>query len=92
MLEWPDHRPDINRPYGVEWAALLEDGETISTSNWTVPDGVTNPGSEKGIIGTKTYVRVTGGSMGVHYTFTNTITTSLGNTQQCQIDLFVEPR
>lgn len=88
-LRWPDHEPTDKRPYGVDWSALLDTGETISASTWDVPDGVTNADNEQGITGSKTYIWVTGGTAGRRYLFKNVITTSLGkqHTVRCTLPI-----
>jgi hypothetical protein len=33
-LEWPSKDPEEELDYGLDWAARLEDGETIAASEW----------------------------------------------------------
>jgi hypothetical protein len=66
--------------YTMDWTSRLNTGATISTSSWAVQTGLTKVSS--GIVtgNLKTSVKVSGGTAGVNYTCTNTITTSDGET------------
>lgn len=66
------------------------DGETITTSSWTVPTGITKD-SETHADGLAT-VWVSGGTIGQTYRLVNTIVTSGGRTAQRSIDVSVQTR
>ena len=66
--------PDAVLDYGFDWSDWLQDGETISTSSWTVPTGLTEVGDSNTTTATKVWV--SGGTAGDDYTITNHIVTS----------------
>lgn len=73
--------PQETADYAIDWAELLDDSETISTSSWAVsPTGPTLSGA--GTSGTRAYVFVAGGTAGTEYVLTNTIITSGGRTYE----------
>lgn len=71
--------PDATKDYGWDWQDWLE-GDTITTSTWIVPAGLTNVGESGPTIQSDgritTSVFISGGSLGVTYTITNRITTN----------------
>ena len=73
----------------MDFSLLLESGETISAvSNFTAtPAGLTI--GTPAISGTKAQARISGGTDGVLYHVTVTITTSAGNTRSDCGDLLV---
>jgi len=64
--------------YSVDWAALLA-GDTIVTSNWTVPVGVT--GGAQTFTDDQTLIWLSGGTENVSYELLNRITTAAGRTR-----------
>lgn len=71
------HAPGANLDYSFDWSAWLEEGETVTDSQWSATSGITlsrnqiNDGSV-----TSTYAG--GGVLNQTYILTNTITTSSG--------------
>ena len=76
--------------YGVGWSDWLASGETISTSTWTVPDGITKDSDSKG--DTSTLIWLSGGTAGTTYTLANKIETSDNRTVERSIRIIVEQR
>jgi len=74
-LHWPDKDPDDILDYAVSWAARLA-GDTIVSSTWIVPDGITKDSDSK--TDTVTTIWLSGGSVGTKYTLVNRITTAAG--------------
>ena len=69
--------PSDKLDYSVNWGAkVLGSGETIATSTWTVPVGLTS--SDESHTTTVATVWLTGGTAGESYTVTNHITTNQG--------------
>lgn len=70
--------PDASLDYSIDWTAWLQDGETITSSDWTItPTGVgalTEDSSANST--TDTTIWVSGGVLGASYTVTNHIETS----------------
>lgn len=84
------HDPQAVRTYGVYWGNNLAHGDTIASSNWTVPTGLTKV--SEGVneaevieanftypIGTVAQVRLSGGTAGVDYTLLCHIITTAGD-------------
>jgi len=71
-------------PRGIDWTAYLANidaAETISTSSWAVTgnDSTLTTASPSIVTGNKkTQVRLSGGTVGVVYTVTNSVITSSG--------------
>lgn len=69
--------PDAVLDYGIDWSAwLAADEDTITASEWTVPDGLTKESDT--FDDTSTTVWFSGGDLGEKYTVVNRITTDQG--------------
>lgn len=72
--------PDDVLDFFIDWqgddAPFLAVGETISSSSWTVPSGITKDSSS--FTNTVATIWVSGGTSGQSYTAVNRITTSAG--------------
>ena len=75
--KWDDKDPDDVDSFGIDWATRL-DGDTIASSTWTVPDGLTQDSSSNTT--TTTTVWLSGGTDGDDYEVLNRITTTGGRT------------
>jgi len=71
--------PDENLDYSIDWAPSL-DGDTIASSTWTVPVGVTR-GLDTNTE-TITTIWLTGGTAGQNYELMNRIVTAGGRTRE----------
>lgn len=69
--------PDEVEFYVRDWSADL-DGDTIATSTWTVPSGITKD-SDTNTTTTAT-IKLSGGTLGSDYALVNRITTAAGRT------------
>lgn len=78
--------PQATLDYSVEWSQWL-DGDTISTSSWTVTTGLNN--TSESTTTTKATVWLSGGSIGGVYSAVNTITTATGRTDERTITISV---
>ena len=74
--------------YPISWAAYLATGETIVTSVWTIPTGLTDGGSSQ--TATTTTQWITGGVDGTVYTVTNQITTTASRTVDYSFNLKID--
>lgn len=84
------HDPNAVLDYNVDWSDWLATGETISTSTWTVPAGLTKTtDSATSAVAT---AWITSGTAGVEYLVTNRIITSAGRTDDRSIRLSVKER
>lgn len=66
------------RDYQMDWGSILDAGETISSSTWSVPVGLT--AGVQSVSGGVTSKRISGGKLNTVHNISNTITTSLGRT------------
>jgi len=64
--------PSAKKDYMLDWAAWLGD-DTITTSTWTVPTGMTKESDSK--TATTTTVWLSGGTLDAEYLITNLIET-----------------
>lgn len=74
--------PNATLDYKVDWEAWL-DGDTIATSAWTVPDGLTADADSNTT--TSATVWLSGGTEGTTYTVLNRVTTAAGRTDDRSI-------
>jgi len=90
MLYWPDKDPGDNLDYSLNWAARLSAGETITTSIWSAPAGITL--SSGGNTSSMTTCWIGGGLAGQTYVVVNTITTNAGRTMNQSVTINVMPQ
>jgi hypothetical protein len=74
--------PDAVKNYGINWEPWLG-SETIATSSWTFPSGITNEDDSNTT--TTTLVQVSGGTEGDDYELVNHIVTSGGQEDERSI-------
>lgn len=84
-----DKDPDAILDYTVDWSRWL-DTDTILTSQWTVPTGLTQASSSN--TATSATAWLSGGAAGQSYTVTNRITTTGGRTDDRSFTIRVEER
>jgi hypothetical protein len=82
--------PGEKLKYTFDWVDWLSSGETISTSSWTVPSGLTKV-AEVNTTTTST-VTLDGGTLGTTYRCKLTITTNQGQIAVRSVDIRVEER
>ena len=81
--------PDAVLDYQMDWSTWL-DTDTISTSTWDVPTGLTEDSETETT--TTTTVWISGGTAGTTYTVTNEIVTAAGRTDSRSILIKVVQR
>lgn len=69
--------------YSIDWSIWLG-ADTIASSVWTVPAGITKVTSTN--TSTKTLIKISGGTTATSYTVTNTITTTTD--QETKVETF----
>lgn len=74
----PYKDPDALVDYGIDWIRWL-DGDTILTSVWLLPSGITEDHATNTL--SATTIWLTSGTIGISYKLTNRITTALGRIQ-----------
>ncbi len=87
MIRWGDKDPSNVDDYEMLWSDVLNVGETILTSVFTAPAGLTI--TSQAHTTNASQVRLSGGTAGVDYTLECTITTSSGRTLQHSVRLLV---
>lgn len=71
--------PDATLDYRADWTLWL-DGDTIATSSWIVPAGLTNEAEAINAENTVAIVWLSGGTLGQKYEVINRIVTNAGRT------------
>lgn len=81
--------PSAILDYSIDWSLWLN-GDTIQSSSWTVPQGLTKASETNN--STSATVWLSGGILGQTYTVTNRVTTTNGRTDERSILIKVEDR
>lgn len=81
--------PDAVLDYTGSWAAWLK-GDTILTSTWEVPTGITKDSDSH--TSTETLIWLSGGTAGESYQLRNHITTAAGRADDRTITIKVKER
>lgn len=92
MDRWPDKDPNAILDYELDWSAWLiaANSDTIATSTWIVPDGLTRALAGDSHNDTSAVIWLSGGTAGQLYTLTNRITTTGGRTEDRTRALYVK--
>ena len=84
---WPDKDPEDILDYGGLWQPFLA-GDTIASSTWTVPEGLTK--QSEGHDADSTLIWLADGTDGVTYTLLNRIVTTGGRRRRWAITITVK--
>lgn len=76
MAKWFEKDKDAKLDYKIDWSTWL-DGDTITVSAWTVPEGITEE-AETTNDTTSATIWLSGGTADTDYTLVNHITTASG--------------
>lgn len=81
--------PDATLDYSIDWSAYLADGETLSTSDWSVEPAETGGLAvlAAGVQGATSQVTVGGGISGHSYRLVNRISTNQSRTDERSITI-----
>lgn len=83
--------PGERQDYVIDWDdEYLAVGETISSSSWSVPSGLTNYSTSNST--TTATIWLSGGTHGQEYLVTNQVTTSAGRIAERSIKILVRER
>lgn len=88
-LTWPFKDPDEVLDYQLDWSDRLGT-DTISTSTWTVPGGITKNSDSHTT--TAAIIWLSSGTDGVTYEFLNRIVTAGGRTMDQTVKLKVRAK
>ncbi len=72
---------DTNLDFKADWAVWLQDGDTISTSTWVVPAGLSKVTDDKYSTYNVIWLDGSGATVGTVYEVVNRIVTVLGRTE-----------
>lgn len=92
MLTWPAKDPNEVLDYDVVWTDRLEDGETISTSDFTVAVGDVVIDSEPAPVAGVCTVWLSGGTVNTACEVLNRIVTSAGRTYDQTVKLRIRSK
>lgn len=91
--------PNAILEYSIDWAApelvggpWLKAGETLVTSTWIVPAGITQASPSPSFDDTTTTIWLSGGTGGQRYGVVNRITDNVGRTEDRTIIISVNER
>ncbi len=71
-----DKDPDAVLDYYIDWSEWLDETDSVASSTWTVPDGIS--ADTNAYTATRTEIWLSGGTAGEWYHLTNHITTTDG--------------
>lgn len=86
--EWSKD-PDEVLDYAIDWKARLA-GDTIASSTWTVPDGLTQ--DQASFSGSRAIIWLSGGTLDQTYSILNRIMTVGGRTMDQTITLAIRSK
>lgn len=89
VLSWPYKDPDEVLDYQLDWMARLA-GDTIASSTWIVPNGITKNSDSK--TETTTTIWLSGGTIGASLSITNRIETAGGRTMDQSVSLKIKEK
>jgi hypothetical protein len=90
-LFWDNKDPNETLDYRIDWLPRLE-ADTIETSTWTVPAGLTHDDDNISDSGAETVVWLSGGTIGETYEILNRIVTVGGRTMDQTVSLTIEAK
>lgn len=96
-LSWPYKDKDEKLDYVIDWSARLDTGDAIAASSWSISagDGALTIGTSSdapSFTDTRTTVWLLGGTVGVRYSLTNTITTDAGRIMEQTATLLIKEK
>ena len=78
--------------FKIDWSKWLSSGDTISSSTWTVPSGITKDSDSISDDNTSTVIWLSGGTDGTDYALLNHIVTADGREPERTITIGVRSR
>jgi hypothetical protein len=85
-----DKDPNAVLDYTVDWEDWLVGSDTIATSTWSVPSGITKDSDTKST--TAATIWLSGGAHGTNYALVNRIVTASGRTDDRTITVQVRSK
>lgn len=88
-LEWPSKDPDEVLDYQLDWSGRLG-SDTIATSSWTVPAGITKNSDTN--TATVTTIWLSSGTLNSSYELQNRVTTTGGRTMDQTVRIRIKAK
>ena len=88
-ISWPNKDPNEVLDYTIDWDGRLG-GDTIASSAWTVPAGITKDSDT--MADATTTIWLSGGTHNTKYTLENRITTEGGRTLDQSVKILIRNR
>lgn len=88
-LAWPPKDTDEILDYRIDWTDRL-DGDTIETSTWTVPSGITKETDTS--TATAATIWLSGGTLNERYSLLNRIETAGGRTMDQTVTIRIKEK
>lgn len=82
--------PEAVLDYQLDWSSWLPAGDTIATSTWVVPVGITKNSDTKDA--TTTTIWLSGGTEGTLYQLVNRVVTTEGRTEDQTVVVMITSR
>lgn len=79
--------PNANLDYKIAWSRWLPEGDSLASSTWLVPSGITS--TDESSDETSATVWLSGGEVGKTYEVTNRVTTAAGRSDDRTIYITV---
>jgi hypothetical protein len=93
-LKWPNKDPNEVLDYQINWARRVQSSrtpdDTIESSTWIVPDGITSPSDT--FTDTTTTIWLSGGTVDETYELTNRVVTTEGRTMDESVTIKIKER
>jgi hypothetical protein len=87
MLSWPIKAPGEVLDYAIDWTDKLVPGDTIKTSTWVVPHGLTKV--KDSVSGDVCTIWLSGGKMNNRFTIINRVETVVGRQPEQYVRLII---
>lgn len=83
--------PMADLDFAIDWTAWLTGGDTLASTDWTVPDGLTTS-KDPVVSGGKAIIWFSGGTPGQTYVATCKIVTTQGRTDERELAIRIARR
>ena len=90
--KWPDKDPDEVLDYYIDWSDRLTGTDTINTSTWIVPAGITKDSDAISSPADRTVIWLSSGTEGTTYEVQNRVVTVGGRTMDQTVRLKIKTK
>lgn len=89
-LTWPNKDPDEVLDYQLDWSSRLPTGDTIATSTWIVPIGITKDSDS--FTDSTTTIWLSSGTEPTSYSLVNRVVTAGGRTMDQTVKIKIKSK